>query len=79
MMLLVLHDPKADGGLDCRTPETLEHYKVYPRANRMVIQPATIAHSVTPSTRGTRLAVTCNFVINKSRRWKNYHSYRLVV
>jgi hypothetical protein len=76
--LLVLHDPKADAGLDRRGLETGDHYKVYPRENRMVIQPAAVAHSVTPGPGGpARLAVTCNFVINKSLRWANYLTYTL--
>lgn len=75
--LLVLHDPRPDTIFDRRCLTTRDHYKVYPRPNRMVIHPGSLAHSVTPSSGGTRLAVTCNFVVERSRRLNGYHKYRM--
>lgn len=76
--LLILHDPRCDT-IDRRFAESQDHYKIYPKENRMIIQPATISHSVTPSDGGTRLAVTCNFIINKSERLANYKTYNLEI
>jgi hypothetical protein len=75
--LLVLHDPRIDATLDRRGLETRDHYRIYPRPNRMVIHPGYLAHSVTASRGGTRLAITCNFVVNKSSRLENYRTYEL--
>lgn len=75
--LLVLHDPRPDAIFDRRGLTTRDHYKVYPRPNRMVIHPGSLAHSVTPSSGGTRLAITCNFIVEKSRRLKGYQTYRM--
>ncbi|MSP61531.1 MAG: hypothetical protein EXR72_14565 [Myxococcales bacterium] len=74
--ILVLHDPRGDAGLDGRTPGIADHHKVYPRANRMVIHPGYLSHSVTPSPGGERLALTCCFVLDKSGRYRDYVSYR---
>lgn len=75
--LLVLHDPRIDPTFDRRGLETRDHYKIYPRPNRMVIHPGYLAHSVTASRGGTRLAITCNYVVNKSSRVENYRTYEL--
>jgi hypothetical protein len=75
--LLVLHAPRPDADFDRRTLVNSDHYKIYPRPNRMVIHPATLAHSVTASRGGTRLAITCNFVVEKSSRLQGYVGYRL--
>jgi hypothetical protein len=75
--LLVLHAPRPDADFDRRSLVNSDHYKIYPRPNRMVIHPATLAHSVTPSKGGTRLAITCNFVVDKSSRLAGYVGYRL--
>jgi len=76
--LLVLHDPRPDAFFDRRDPTTDDHYKIYPRPNRMVIHPASLAHSVTPSRSGTtRLAITCTFLLERSNRLKGYTSYRM--
>jgi len=77
--VLVLHHPDRLYGVDRRSVETSGHYVIYPRTNRMVIHPSSIEHSVSPNRGGTRLAVTCDFVINKSQRWKNYLTYSLTV
>jgi len=74
--LLVLHAPRPGADFDRRSLATRDHYKIYPRPNRMVIHPASLAHSVTASG-GTRLAVTCNFVVAKSSRLEGYVGYRL--
>ena len=75
--LLVLHDRKPNWVMDYRRLEDADHYKIYPRANRMVIHPANIAHSVTPSRPCTRVAVTCNFIIDTTSRWSDYVRYNL--
>jgi hypothetical protein len=75
--LLVLHGPRPDAVFDRRSPATRDHYKIYPRPNRMVIHPATLAHSVTASRGGTRLAITCNFIVERSSRMEGYVGYRL--
>jgi hypothetical protein len=76
--LLVLHAPsRPDAAFDRRSLATRDHYKIYPRPNRMVIQPGSLPHSVTASQGGTRLAVTCNFIIGKSSRLEGYVGYRL--
>ncbi len=75
--LLVLHDPRTDATFDRRGPATRDHYKIYPRPNRMVIHPGSLAHSVTPSRGGTRLAVTCNFIVEKTSRLAGYRTYAL--
>jgi len=75
--LLVLHAPRPDAAFDRRSLATRDHYKIYPRPNRMVIHPATLAHSVTASRGGTRLAVTCNFIVERSSRMEGYVGYRL--
>lgn len=75
--LLVLHAPRPSGDFDRRSLATNDHYKIYPCPNRMVIHPASLAHSVTPSQGGLRLAITCNFVVDKSSRLEGYVGYRL--
>jgi len=75
--LLVLHDPRPDAYFDRRGLATRDHYKVYPRPNRMVIHPGSLAHSVTPSRGGTRLAITCNFIVERASRLKGYQTYRM--
>jgi len=75
--LLVLHAPRPEAVLDRRSLATRDHYKIYPRPNRMVIHPASLAHSVTASQGGTRLAITCNFIVEKSSRLEGYVGYRL--
>jgi len=75
--LLVLHAPRPDAAFDRRSLATRDHYKIYPRPNRMVIHPATLAHSVTASRGGKRLAVTCNFIVERSSRMEGYVGYRL--
>ena len=75
--LLVLHDPRIDPIFDRRGLETRDHYKIYPRPNRMVLHPGYLAHSVTASRGGTRLAITCNFVVERASRLENYLKYEL--
>ena len=77
--VLVLQDPKPALGIDYRSVETAPRYVVYPRPNRMVIHPSGVGHSVSPSGGGPRLAVTCDFIINKSKKWRNYLCYSLEV
>jgi len=76
--LLVLHAPsRPDVMFDRRSLATRDHYKIYPRPNRMVIHPGSLPHSVTASPGGTRLAVTCNFIVDKSSRLEGYVGYRV--
>lgn len=57
--LLVLHDPRVDARTDRRGRTTRDHFRIYPRTNRMVVLPAGLRHSTTPSAGDERLAVTC--------------------
>ena len=75
--LLVLHDRQPNWIADYRRLEDADHYKIYPQANRMVIHPANMAHSVTPSRPCTRIAVTYNCIINPTSRWSSYSNYTL--
>lgn len=75
--LLVLHDRQPNWIMDHRRLEDADHYKIYPKANRMVIHPASIGHSVTPSRPCTRVAVTYNCIINPTSRWSSYVKYNL--
>jgi hypothetical protein len=70
--VLVLHDPRLDARLDRRGVRTKDHYKIYPRTNRLVVQPASIRHSVTPSPGYERLAVTCTVTVNRKDLFEGY-------
>lgn len=70
--ILVVHDPRADARLDRRGVHTKDHFKVYPRPNRLVIQPAHVRHSVTPSVGTERLAVTCTVTVNRPDLFEGY-------
>lgn len=75
--LLVLHDPRADARVDRRRPETRDHFRVYPKANRLVIHPAHVRHSVTPSVGYERLAVTCAVTVDRKDLFEGYVRYAL--
>lgn len=42
-----------------------------------MIHPGSLPHSVTASPGGPRLAVTCNFIVDKSSRLEGYVGYRV--
>jgi hypothetical protein len=75
--VLVLHDPRADARLDRRTLATRDHYRVHPRTNRLVVHPAWLRHSVTPSAGFERLAVTCTVTVDRDRLFEGYVRYHL--
>lgn len=70
--ILVVHDPRADARLDRRSLATKDHFKVYPRPNRLVVQPAHVRHSVTPSVGAERLAVTCTVTVDRPELFEGY-------
>jgi hypothetical protein len=72
--VLVLHDPRIDTRIDKRGRD---HYRIYPRNNRLVLHPACLRHSVTPNAGVERLAVTCMFAVNRRELFEGYVSYRL--
>jgi hypothetical protein len=72
--VLVLHDPRLDASVDRRGLLSRDHYRIYPRTNRLVIQPASIRHSVTPSQGVERLAVTCVVTIDRKDLFRDYVS-----
>lgn len=75
--LLVLHDPRAEASHDRRGPTTRDHYRIYPRTNRLVVHPASVRHSVTPSYGYERLAVTCAVTVNRRDLFEGYVRYSL--
>jgi hypothetical protein len=75
--LLVLHDPRPDARVDRRSPSTRDHFRIYPRRNRLVIHPAHVKHSVTPNQGQERLAVACGFGIDRKALFEGYVSYEL--
>lgn len=77
--LLVLHDPRADARVDRRSPMTRDHFRIYPRRNRLVLHPAHVKHSVTPNQGQERLAVACGFGIDRKALFEGYVSYDLGV
>lgn len=74
---LVLHDPRLDARLDKRSLLTRDHYRIQPRNNRLVIHPAWLRHSVTPSTGVERLAVTCTVTVDRDRLFEGYLRHHL--
>ncbi len=75
--VLVLHDPRADARVDRRRPETRDHFRVHPRSNRLVVHPAHVRHSVTPSSGFERLAVTCAVAVDRKDLFEGYVRYPL--
>ena len=75
--LLVLHDPRLDARTDRRGRTTRDHFRIYPRTNRMVVLPAGLRHSTTPSAGDERLAVTCTVTVNRKDLFEGYVRYRL--
>lgn len=75
--ILVLHDPRADARVDRRGLASRDHYRIYPRTNRLVVHPAGIRHSVTPSRGYERLAVTCTVAVDRSRLFEGYVRSRI--
>lgn len=75
--VLVLHDPRADARLDRRSSATRDHFRIYPKKNRLVVQPAHIRHSVTPSSGFERLAVTCAVTVDRKDLFEGYVRYAL--
>jgi len=75
--VLVLHDPRADARADRRGHASRDHFRIYPRTNRLVIHPASIRHSVTPSAGFERLAVTCAVTIDRKDLFEGYLRYSL--
>lgn len=74
---LVLHDPRADARVDRRSVATRDHFRIQPRSNRLVIHPASIKHSVAPSSGFERLAVTCAVTVNRRELFEGYVRYSL--
>jgi len=74
--VLVLHDPRPDARIDRRGLSTRDHYRIYPRTNRLVIHPAYLRHSVAPSD-FERLAVTCTVTIDRKDLFDGYVRYQL--
>lgn len=75
--ILVLHDPRAEARVDRRGLATRDHYRIYPRTNRLVVHPAGIRHSVTPSSGYERLAVTCTVAVDRHRLFDGYVRHRI--
>lgn len=75
--VLVLHDPRLDARMDKRGLHTRDHFRIYPRTNRLVIHPATVRHSVTPSRGFERLAVTCTVTVNRQDIFEGYIRHRV--
>lgn len=75
--VLVLHDPRADARLDKRALASRDHFRIYPRANRLVVHPAWLRHSVTPSAGFERLAVTCTVTVDRDRLFEGYVRHHL--
>ncbi|HVJ90787.1 MAG TPA: hypothetical protein VM580_13365 [Labilithrix sp.] len=75
--ILVLHDPRVEARVDRRGVASRDHYRIYPRTNRLVVHPAGIRHSVTPSRGCERLAVTCTVTVDRSRLFEGYVRHRL--
>jgi hypothetical protein len=75
--VLVLHDPRIDTRVDRRGLASRDHYRIFPRTNRMVLHPACMRHSVTPNVAVERLAVTCMFTVNRHELFEGYSKYRL--
>ncbi|MBX3191501.1 MAG: hypothetical protein KF819_31185 [Labilithrix sp.] len=75
--LLVLHDPRADARVDRRNLSTRDHFRIHPRANRLVVHPASLRHSVTPSLGFERLAVTCTVTVDRKDLFDGYVRYAL--
>lgn len=75
--VLVLHDPRADARVDRRGIASRDHYRIYPRTNRLVVHPASLRHSVTPSRGFERLAVTCTVTVNRRELFEGYVSHRV--
>ncbi len=75
--LLVLHDPRPDARVDRRGVASRDHYRIYPRENRLVVHPAGLRHSVTPSRGYERLAVTCTVTVDRARLFEGYVHHRL--
>lgn len=73
--ILVLHDPRTEARVDRRGRD---HHRIYPRTNRLVVHPAGLRHSVTPSRGYERLAVTCTVAVDRSRLFEGYVRHRLV-
>lgn len=70
--VLVLHDPRTDVRVDRRGRLSRDHVRIYPRTNRLVVHPASVRHSVTPSRGFERLAVTCTVAVDRSRLFEGY-------
>lgn len=75
--ILVLHDPRAEARVDRRGLASRDHYRIYPRTNRLVVHPAGIRHSVTPSRGHERLAVACTVAVDRARLFEGYLHHRI--
>lgn len=70
--VLVLHDTRAEARADRRGPESRDHFRIRPRTNRLVVHPAGLRHSVTPSRGYERLAVTCTATVDRHDLFEGY-------
>lgn len=75
--VLVLHDPRADARTDRRGLASRDHFRIYPKTNRLVVHPASLRHSVTPSSGFERLAVTCAVTVDRKDLFEGYVRYPL--
>lgn len=75
--ILVLHDPRADARIDRRGLAHRDHFRIYPKTNRLVVHPASLRHSVTPSSGLERLAVTCAVTVDREDLFEGYARYEL--
>jgi len=75
--ILVLHDPRADARTDRRGLAHRDHFRIYPKTNRLVVHPASLRHSVTPSSGYERLAVTCAVTVDRKDLFEGYVRYEL--
>lgn len=75
--VLVLHDSRADARTDRRGLASRDHFRIYPKTNRLVVHPASLRHSVTPSSGFERLAVTCAVTVDRKDLFEGYVRYPL--
>jgi len=75
--VLVLHDPRAEARADRRGLSSRDHFRIYPKTNRLVVHPAGVRHSVTPSAGFERLAVTCAVTVDRRELFEGYVRYPL--
>jgi len=75
--VLVLHDPRADTRIDRRGLASRDHFRIHPKTNRLVVHPASLRHSVTPSSGFERLAVTCAVTVDRKDLFEGYVRYPL--